>query len=456
MMGPSGPHGAGLRRCRRRGARGGGSGAAAPGSGARIDRDRTSARGDRCALRGQRQRRHRGGPGSWGASAEAAPAGERVASSRRISTPSRNRAAARPGHPLPKCRSLRRDCDNRARRPRTTRWAPADCGFWPAIVPTLRRFRADSRASRRPRGTPAYGRQVRATSPPPALPVAAAAVVLVAAVLAPLAVPSAALAERWLRPVPGEVARSFAYDRDAPFAAGAHRGADLAAPPGTAVRAACAGRVIHAGTVAGRDNVVSVRCGARRVSYLPLARVAVAAGARIRAGAPIGTVAAGHGGLHVGVRHEGDPFGYIDPEWLLRAPGDPFVPGPPPVPRRPVPRAAPRPVVARPLSPRAAPRPVVARPLSPRAAAPRSAPAPWPVWAGLALLAGGAAGSGSVALRAAGAPPARACRWPRRRASPPGSNPFGPIGSTARGCERPAASLRRPRWPSTSPRPSTT
>ena len=59
-----------------------------------------------------------------------------------------------------------------------------------------------------------------------------------AAVLAPLAVPSTALAERWLRPVPGEVARPFSYARTTPFVAGAHRGADLAAAPGTIVRAA--------------------------------------------------------------------------------------------------------------------------------------------------------------------------------------------------------------------------
>ena len=77
---------------------------------------------------------------------------------------------------------------------------------------------------------------MRASLPPTARPVATAAVVLVAAVLVPLAITSTALAERWLRPVPGEVARPFSYAREAPFAAGAHRGVDLVAPPGTAVR----------------------------------------------------------------------------------------------------------------------------------------------------------------------------------------------------------------------------
>src|SRR5215217_2324072 len=99
---------------------------------------------------------------------------------------------------------------------------------------------------------------MRATSLPTALPIAIAAVALVAAVLAPLAVPCSALAERWLRPVSGEVARSFSYARAAPFVRGAHRGVDLAAPPGTAVRAACAGRVVYAGPVPGSDEVVSM------------------------------------------------------------------------------------------------------------------------------------------------------------------------------------------------------
>ena len=223
---------------------------------------------------------------------------------------------------------------------------------------------------------------MRATSLPTAIPVAAAALALVAAVLAPLAVPSAALAERWLRPVPGEVARAFDYDSRSPFTAGDHRGADLEAPPGAPVRAACGGRVLHAGAIAGSEEVVSVRCGTRRVSYLPLARLAVQAGERIRAGARIGTLAPGHGGLHLGVRREGDPFGYKDPEPLLAAPSAPFTAAPPP------PRSAPRP----PRAGRQAP-----QQLAPRA--PQPSPAPWPVWAGLAAVLAGAAGSGTVALR---------------------------------------------------------
>jgi murein DD-endopeptidase MepM/ murein hydrolase activator NlpD len=296
---------------------------------------------------------------------------------------------------------------------------------------------------------------VRATSPPPALTVAAA--ILVAALLA-LAVPAAAKAERWLRPVPGDLARSFSYARATPFARGAHRGADLAARPGTPVRSACAGTVTHAGPVAGHGGVVSVRCGARRVSYLPLARVTVRAGAAIPAGAPIGTVAGGHGGLHFGVRREADRLGYEDPLSLLAPPARPRAPTPVAVRRgrpRPAPRTvrpvtAPRPAVPRPApvitgarrpaprpapvltgpsrpAPRSAPSLTGRRRTAPRPAprltgrrreAPRSAPpligprlaaspldvppdrvAPWPVWAGLGLLLAGAAGSGTVVVR---------------------------------------------------------
>jgi murein DD-endopeptidase MepM/ murein hydrolase activator NlpD len=236
---------------------------------------------------------------------------------------------------------------------------------------------------------------------------------VVAAVLVPPAVPSAALAERWRRPVSGEVARTFSYSRASPFTAGAHRGVDLAAPPGAAVRAACGGHVVHAGPVAGRTLVVSVRCGARRVSYLPLASVAVRAGERVLPGARLGTLGAGHGGLHLGglhlgVRAERDPFGYVDPLPLLARdrpiaplarPARPGRPAPQPVPAR---RAAPRPhpVPAR----RAAPRPLSGAPALraaplPHAAPPRAGVAPWPVWAGLTFLLAGTAGSGTIAVR---------------------------------------------------------
>jgi hypothetical protein len=252
-----------------------------------------------------------------------------------------------------------------------------------------------------------------------------------AAVLAPLAVSSTALAERWLRPVAGGVARPFTYNRGAPFAAGAHRGADLAAPPGTPVRAACNGRVVHAGAVAGSDEVVSLLCGARRVTHLPLARVVVHAGAWVHAGAPIGTLAAGHDGLHVGVRREGDPFSYEDPMALLPVPDVPSAPAPRLAPRARTPRLAPRAraprlgprartprLAPRARSPRLAPRARIgrlgARDRAPRAAAPRRAPPSgptyWPVWAGLAALLCAAAGSRPVALRRRSIAPARDAR----------------------------------------------
>jgi murein DD-endopeptidase MepM/ murein hydrolase activator NlpD len=222
--------------------------------------------------------------------------------------------------------------------------------------------------------------RVRATSTPTVLAVAA----LAAAILVPLGLPGSASAARWVRPVPGEVARSFSYTRATPFERGAHRGVDLAAAPGTAVRAACAGTVVHAGPVARMGRVVSVRCGARRVSYLPLASVDVRAGARIAAGTPLGTVAAGHGGLHFGVRAEADRFGYEDPLALLASPRTspraPLVPAPRPSRRAPRPIAAPRTPAVRPPArtprpSRRAPRPVAA-PRTPAVRPPARTPRP--------------------------------------------------------------------------------
>jgi hypothetical protein len=194
--------------------------------------------------------------------------------------------------------------------------------------------------------------------------------------------PPGAGAARWRPPVPGQPTRLFALGPD-PFARGQHRGVDLDAAPGEVVRSACGGRVVFAGRVA-RVGTVSVRCGRWRVSYAPLARVAVREGAAVGPGARLGRIV-GDDGLHFGVRRKGRRFGYVDPLLFL---ADPHAPAPPPVRVRP-PRGAP--------PPRAVPQRVVLRPA--RASAREDpGPAPWPVWAGLALGLTGLVGAGRLAL----------------------------------------------------------
>jgi hypothetical protein len=237
-----------------------------------------------------------------------------------------------------------------------------------------------------------------------------ATAVLVAALAgAALAAPAVA---GWRPPVAGDVVRPF--DPGRPFEAGRHRGVDLAAPPGTEVRAPCAGAVAFAGPVAAAGRVVTLRCGRWRVTHLPLASITVRADVSVEPGALLGTVAraAGHRGLHLGVRREGARFGYADPLHFLATRRAPPPLGPAPRPARP-PRAAP------PRPPQAVRPPPAARGSAParagRAAAPaparshrvagsagpyRAPPdsnrglrapfAPWPAWLGLALVLGGA------------------------------------------------------------------
>jgi hypothetical protein len=197
----------------------------------------------------------------------------------------------------------------------------------------------------------------------------------------------------WRRPVPGAVARPFDYAQGTPFRAGAHRGVDLSARPGSAARAACTGVVVTAAM-----HVVTLRCGPWRVTELPLASVAVRLGSRVRAGMVVGRVGvlAGHTGLHLGVRRARDPFAYVDPAPLLRTvdPRPPVAAGPR------VRREGPRPAPPRP----APPAPVAARSDVLHAGSPRGVRvsadpdarglAPWPAWVGLGLLALGAVGGG--------------------------------------------------------------
>jgi hypothetical protein len=218
-----------------------------------------------------------------------------------------------------------------------------------------------------------------------------------AALCGPLCAPARAL--RWARPVLGAVTRGFDV-HGSPFAAGRHRGVDLAAPPGTAVGAPCSGRVVVAGRVGASGRVVTVACGRWHASVLPLASIAVRRGAHVTAGRAVATAAGiqgRHAGLHFGVRRAGERFGYVDPlRFMLHR--DPWSPvGPPPGirargerTRRAAPERSPAPRLV-PLTP---PAPAV----PPRAAGSRPV-APWPVWAGVALLLAGASTGGVVRAR---------------------------------------------------------
>ena len=99
----------------------------------------------------------------------------------------------------------------------------------------------------------------------------------------------------WLRPVDGAVVRPFDAPRSR-YGAG-HRGADLAAAPGTPVRAANDGVVSFAGDVAGTLHVVVAHAGGLRTSYSFLASVV---GARRARRSRAGDVARHHR------RHAGD------------------------------------------------------------------------------------------------------------------------------------------------------
>lgn len=210
--------------------------------------------------------------------------------------------------------------------------------------------------------------------------------VLVFALLLLLAVPSAASAS-WRWPVRGEVVTPFALDRANRFAAGQHRGIDIAAPAGAAVRAPCGGAVRFAGRLPGRGRAVTIACGGLHATILELATTATSKGDDVRAGQTIGTVQASH--IQLGARRADDRNGYVDPRALLTD----AVPGPPP-PAAPKPRGAPRAP-----RPRAVPRPRAA-PQPKAAPLPRAAPAPRPrgglaaterrlpvaAWVGLGLL----------------------------------------------------------------------
>jgi len=121
----------------------------------------------------------------------------------------------------------------------------------------------------------------------------------------------------WRRPVDGAVVRPFEEPRSA-YGPG-HRGVDLAAAPGTAVRAANDGIVSFAGQVGGTVHVTVTHAGNLRTSYSFLSSVAVRVGQGVARGEVVGTTG-GSGPDHDGhVLHFGLRIGdrYVDPMTLF-------------------------------------------------------------------------------------------------------------------------------------------
>jgi hypothetical protein len=146
----------------------------------------------------------------------------------------------------------------------------------------------------------------------------ASCLALVAAALPPAASARSEHDGAWIPPVDGPVVRPFVAPI-AVYAAG-HRGVDLAAAPGTPVRAANDGTVSFAGTVAGSLHVVVAHAGGIRTSYSYLASADVHTGDPVRRGQVIGH-AGGSGEAHEpGVLHFGVRVGdrYVDPMLLFR------------------------------------------------------------------------------------------------------------------------------------------
>jgi Peptidase family M23 len=172
---------------------------------------------------------------------------------------------------------------------------------------------------------------------------------------APALLTAASAQAAWVWPVDGEVITSYRNGAD-PYAAGQHRGIDIAAPVGTPVVAAAGGEVSFAGTAGSSGLTVSIRTadGAYDTSYLHLSEARVRTGERVGAGERLGSVgmtgsrSAEPAHLHFGVRDAGAKHAYHDPLAFLppprNAPARPEpTPTPVPLPLPPEPGAIPAP-----------------------------------------------------------------------------------------------------------------
>jgi murein DD-endopeptidase MepM/ murein hydrolase activator NlpD len=121
----------------------------------------------------------------------------------------------------------------------------------------------------------------------------------------------------WIPPLTGRLRVVRGFEPAASAWGRGHRGVDLAARPGTAIRSAGPGVVIFARTLAGRGVVSVEHAPGVRTTYEPV-RATIAEGSAVVAGTPLGYLTSGGhnpGSLHWGLRIHGS---YGDPLRLLR------------------------------------------------------------------------------------------------------------------------------------------
>lgn len=153
----------------------------------------------------------------------------------------------------------------------------------------------------------------------------------------------------WTWPVGGELLRPYSLGPD-PYAAGQHRGVDVAGTVDEPVRAPGSGTVSFAGVVPGSGRTVTIQVGGYAVSLTHLGTISTSKGATVVEGAEIGT--AGQSGdpewpqpyVHLGIRVSSAADGYIDPGTLMpprasAAPPSPAAPSAAPAEDNPSPTA---------------------------------------------------------------------------------------------------------------------
>jgi len=183
----------------------------------------------------------------------------------------------------------------------------------------------------------------------------------------------------WSWPADGDVLRPFVLGSDA-YAAGQHRGVDVAGSEGSAVRAPAAGTVTFAGSLPtyGRGVTIATADG-YAVTLVHLGSIGVAKGDAVAEEASIGTM--GWSGeaehpvpsVHLGIRVAAQAEGYVDPLGLLPPRSIP-APAPPPA-QSPAPVAAPSAAAPLPAVPAAAPPKTPVPSPQPAAPAPAAQPA---------------------------------------------------------------------------------